>query len=101
MRAPARTLGIYWSACYVKIGAKVVSHGRYVTFQMAEVAVSRQIQRDPGGDRPAAGAACASMTEAVVRCDGRRCRVQLGGRTVTSSNTTAATGRFGGSAEHP
>ncbi len=25
----------------VKIGAKVVSHGRYVTFQLAEVAVSR------------------------------------------------------------
>jgi hypothetical protein len=24
----------------IKIGAKVVSHGRYVTFQMAEVAVS-------------------------------------------------------------
>ena len=23
----------------IKIGAKVVSHGRYVTFQMAEVAV--------------------------------------------------------------
>ena len=27
----------------VKIGAKVVSHGRYVTFQMAEVAVPRQM----------------------------------------------------------
>ena len=26
----------------IKIGAKVVSHGRYVTFQTAEVAVSRQ-----------------------------------------------------------
>jgi hypothetical protein len=26
-----------------KIGARVVSHGRYVTFQMAEVAVSRQM----------------------------------------------------------
>jgi hypothetical protein len=26
-----------------KIGAKVVSHGRYVTFQMAEVAVPRQM----------------------------------------------------------
>jgi len=26
----------------IKIGAKAVSHGRYVTFQMAEVAVSRQ-----------------------------------------------------------
>jgi Transposase DDE domain group 1 len=27
----------------IKIGAKVVCHGRYVTFQMAEVAVSRQM----------------------------------------------------------
>ncbi len=27
----------------VKIGAKVVSHGRYVTFQLAEVAVSRNL----------------------------------------------------------
>ena len=25
----------------IKVGAKVFSHGRYVTFQMAEVAVSR------------------------------------------------------------
>src|SRR5713101_97458 len=30
----------------IKIGAKVVSHGRYFTFQMAEVAVSRQIFAD-------------------------------------------------------
>jgi hypothetical protein len=30
----------------IKIGAKVVSHGRYVTFQLAEVAVSRQIFAD-------------------------------------------------------
>lgn len=30
----------------VKIGAKVTSHGRYVTFQMAEVAVSRQMFAD-------------------------------------------------------
>ncbi len=27
----------------IKVGAEVVSHGRYVTFQMAEVAVSRQM----------------------------------------------------------
>jgi len=27
----------------IKIGAKVVSHGRYVMFQMAEVAVPRQM----------------------------------------------------------
>jgi hypothetical protein len=27
----------------IKIGAKVVSHGRYVSFQLAEVAVSRQM----------------------------------------------------------
>ena len=30
----------------IKIGAKVVSHGRYITFQIAEVAVSRQIFAD-------------------------------------------------------
>lgn len=29
----------------VKIGTKVVSHGRYVTFQLAEVAVSRDLFR--------------------------------------------------------
>ncbi len=27
----------------VKIGAKVVHHGRYVTFQLAEVAISRAL----------------------------------------------------------
>ncbi len=30
----------------IKIGAKVVSHGRYVTFQMSEVAVPRQLFAD-------------------------------------------------------
>src|SRR3954452_14555643 len=30
----------------IKIGAKVVSHGRYVTFQLAEIAVSGQIFAD-------------------------------------------------------
>jgi len=30
----------------IKIGAKVVSHGRYVTFQMAEIAVPRQMFQD-------------------------------------------------------
>ena len=44
----------------IKIGAKVVSHGRYVIFQMAEVAVSRH----PVADRSAAGTACAGMTSA-------------------------------------
>ncbi len=29
----------------VKIGANVVSHGRYVTFQLAEVAVPRDLFR--------------------------------------------------------
>ena len=47
----------------IKIGAKVVSHGRYVTFQMAEVAVPRQMfARNPLADRPAAGAAGTGMT---------------------------------------
>jgi Transposase DDE domain group 1 len=30
----------------IKIGAKVVNHGRYVTLQVAEVAVSRQMFAD-------------------------------------------------------
>jgi hypothetical protein len=30
----------------IEIGAKVVSHGRYVTFQLAEVAVSQQMFED-------------------------------------------------------
>ena len=32
-----------WKDKLIKIGAKVVSHGRYVIFQMAEVAIARQI----------------------------------------------------------
>jgi hypothetical protein len=31
----------------IKIGAKVVSHGRYVTFQLTGVAVSRQMFNKP------------------------------------------------------
>jgi hypothetical protein len=30
----------------IKIGAKIVRHGRYVTFQMAEVAVPRHLFRE-------------------------------------------------------
>jgi hypothetical protein len=30
----------------VKIGAKIVSHGRYITFQLAEVAVPRRLFRE-------------------------------------------------------
>jgi hypothetical protein len=30
----------------IKIGAKVVSHGRYVAFQMAEVAIPRTLFAD-------------------------------------------------------
>ena len=30
----------------IKIGAKVMSHGRYIAFQMAEVAIPRQMFQD-------------------------------------------------------
>jgi hypothetical protein len=33
-------------AVLIKIGAKVVSHGRYTTFQLAEVAVPRQMFKE-------------------------------------------------------
>lgn len=58
-REPRRTLAISapiseWSLTslkepLVKIGAKVVSHGRYVAFQMTEVAVPRTLFADPAG----------------------------------------------------
>jgi len=35
-----------WREKLIKIRAKVVSHGRYTTFQIAEVAVPRQMLRD-------------------------------------------------------
>ena len=33
----------------IKIGAKVVRHGRYIAFQMAEVAISRHLFADSCG----------------------------------------------------
>ena len=45
----------------MKIGAKVVSHGRYVAFQMAEVAIPRHMfQEDLAADRGIAAAAVTS-----------------------------------------
>jgi hypothetical protein len=54
----------------VKIGAKVVSHGRYVTFQMAEVAVSRQMLAAGCGHHPRQheGAGSAYDSATAERC---------------------------------
>jgi hypothetical protein len=53
----------------IKIGAKVVSHGRYVTLQMAEVAVPRPMfaENNPPAHCPAAGTTRASMRGAGVK----------------------------------
>jgi Transposase DDE domain group 1 len=51
----------------VKIGARIVRHGRYVMFQLAEVAVPRAlfaVRRDPAPDRPAQAKAPPDMSEA-------------------------------------
>jgi hypothetical protein len=42
----------------IKIGAKVISHRRHVTFQ---ISVAAEVCRHPVADRPAAGTARASM----------------------------------------
>jgi Transposase DDE domain group 1 len=56
----------------IKIGAKVVSHGRYVTFQMAEVAVSRQMFAEILSlIARLQGATSAGMTGALVKCVGQ------------------------------
>jgi hypothetical protein len=62
----------------IKIGAKVVSHGRYVTVQMAEVAVPRQIVcGNLVAHRPATGATRFGMTAAVSDETGDEGRVCL------------------------
>jgi hypothetical protein len=59
----------------IKIGAKVVSYGRYVAFQMAEVAIPRQ--NVPGDFAAHRGTTAAATTSAsvrrvtVMRSDGR------------------------------
>src|SRR5271166_2788527 len=53
----------------IKIGAKVVSHGRQVMFQMAEVAVPRQMFYDI---LPLIARLRAPPAPAGVRCDRRR-----------------------------
>jgi hypothetical protein len=69
MRPPATSKTVEpWSVTslpekLIKIGAKVVSHGRYVTFQMAEVEVPRQdVPGNFVAHRPVAGVAGASVT---------------------------------------
>ena len=50
-----------------------MNEGRYVMFQMARVALSRQMfQEILHADRPVAGTARASKRSAVIRCDKRR-----------------------------
>jgi hypothetical protein len=58
----------------IKIGAKVVSHGRYVTFQLAEVAVSRQIFKHILMLIARLRAAGARMRAGGVECDRPRQR---------------------------
>jgi len=49
----------------IKIGAKVVSHGRYVVFQMAEVrGAAADVRRHPHTDRTAASAASTGIISA-------------------------------------
>ena len=75
LHAPASNLGnflrtlalreaiAHWSLTSLKerlirVGAKIVSHGRYVAFQMAEVAVPRMpVRRDIATDHRTAAAA--------------------------------------------
>jgi hypothetical protein len=82
----------------IKIGAKVVSHGRCVTFQMAQVAVSRQLFADilmlnarlrapPAPACPEDGVKCDRPTTGEVRLDERQA--------TGCSLATRATRRFG------
>jgi hypothetical protein len=46
----------------IKIGAKVISHGRSIGFQMAEVVIPRQMLQEIAADRRAAAEAAAGAS---------------------------------------
>jgi hypothetical protein len=78
----------------VKIGAKVVRHGRYANFQMAEVAVSRQMFADMLMlIAPVAGTAGAGLTgfREVERCGRRQWRRAFDQGKQPSSSATRRT----------
>ena len=56
----------------IKIGTKVVSHGRYVPFQMAEVVVPRQMFQEILSLIAGSGRRPRRMTERSMRCGGQR-----------------------------
>jgi hypothetical protein len=58
----------------IKVGAKVVSHGRYVTFQMASSPCAADVQGDPDAHGPVAGATRSCMKELW----GRKVRTTMG-----------------------
>jgi hypothetical protein len=66
----------------IKIGAKVVSHGRYVIFQMAEVAIPRQMLQEILRAHRGATAAAAVRRLMVMhsRATDRRSASQMTGK---------------------
>jgi hypothetical protein len=58
----------------VKIGARIVRHGRYVVFELAEVAVPRPVRRDPVPDRPTQAEVAADLGTSTERNDRRQAR---------------------------
>jgi hypothetical protein len=63
--------------------------------------VAPDVQGNPVADRPAAGAACPSMTEAVVRCDSQRCGASRRRHSNKFRRHEAASDRLRRSAERP
>ena len=51
----------------IKIGAKVVRHGRYVVFQMAEVAIARQMFQEMPSPSPRARRLLCPLRSPVIR----------------------------------
>jgi hypothetical protein len=77
----------------IKIGAKVVSHGRYVTFQMTEVAVSRDMFRNLVAHRPAPGTTRARMRDQMRQATTAQVRLDAGKQHVFSASARSI-GRF-------
>ena len=80
----------------IEIGAKVVSPGRYVGFQLAEVAVRGDVRGYPVVGRPVAGASRAGNQKTESDAKPMAGEVRLDGRKAAGySLASRATRRFG------
>jgi hypothetical protein len=82
----------------IKIGAKIVSHGHYVAFQMAEVAIPKNLFADHSADDRGTAAAARCIDSECVRCHASHQKPEEKCVLTTENSANSA---FGSTSERP